>query len=254
MQVNYNDISKKYDEVRSADTELINLFLEIIAIDINTKVLDFGCGTGNYADILQRITRARVYGVEPSEGMREKARQKNDNLSIVEGNHNNIPFEDNYFDFVYMTDVIHHVPDINRMFEEINRVLVNRGKLCICTQSHKQIDNRFYVKYFPSTAVVDKGRYPDIDAIKTAGEKNGFIYLKNTVIGEGDIINIGMDFVELVRNKGYSMFHLIPEEEYKTGLSRLEEDVKSGLAARIPGDSLVWFEKEKIHLEDEQNE
>ncbi len=246
MQVNYNDISKKYDDVRSADIELINLFLKMTIINKNTKILDFGCGTGNYADKLQRITQARVYGVEPSEGMREKARQKNASLSVVEGNHNNIPFEENFFDFIYMTDVIHHVPDINRMFEEINRVLVNEGKLCICTQSHKQIDNRFYVKYFPSTAIVDKKRYPDIDVIKAAGEKNGFRYLKNIVISEENIINIGMDFVELVRNKGYSMFHLIPEEEYKIGLSKLKEDMnKMGLAVKIPGDSLVCFKKVK---------
>ncbi|MEA4963752.1 class I SAM-dependent methyltransferase [Lutispora sp.] len=246
MQVNYNNISKNYDDVRNADLELINMFLEMTIINENTKVLDFGCGTGNYADKLQRITGARVYGVEPSEGMREKARQKNASLSVVEGNHENIPFEEKFFDFIYMTDVIHHVPDINRMFEEINRVLVDKGKLCICTQSHKQIENRFYVKYFPSTAIVDKKRYPDVDLIKTAGEKNGLRYLKNIIMGEGDIINVGMDFVDLVRNKGYSMFHLIPEEEYEKGLSKLEEDMdRGGLAVKISGDSLVWFIKEK---------
>lgn len=246
MQVNYNNISKNYDDVRNADLELINMFLKMTMINENTKVLDFGCGTGNYADKLQRITGARVYGVEPSEGMREKARQKNASLSIVEGNHENIPFEENFFDFIYMTDVIHHVPDINRMFEEINRVLVGEGKLCICTQSHNQIENRFYVKYFPSTAIVDKKRYPDVDVIKTVGEKNGLRYLKNIIMGEGDIINVDMDFVELVRNKGYSMFHLIPEEEYEKGLLKLEEDMnKSGLAVKISGDSLVWFIKEK---------
>ena len=110
MQVNYNDISKKYDDVRSADIELINLFMKMIIINENTKILDFGCGTGNYADKLQRITQARVYGVEPSEGMREKARQKNTSLNVVEGNHINIPFEEKFFDFIYMTYVIHHVP------------------------------------------------------------------------------------------------------------------------------------------------
>lgn len=246
MQVNYNDISKKYDDVRSADLELINRFLKMTIINKNTKILDFGCGTGNYADKLQRITGARVYGVEPSEGMREKARQKNASLSIMEGNHDNIPFEEKFFDFIYMTDVIHHVPDINRMFEEINRVLVDEGKLCICTQSHKQIDNRFYVKYFPSTATVDKKRYPDLDVIKATGEKNGFRHLKNVIMSEDDIINVGVDFVELVRNKGYSMFHLIPEEEYEKGLSKLEEDMnKNGLVVKLPGESLVWFKKEK---------
>ena len=43
-----------------------------------------------------------------------------------------------------MTDVIHHVPDVDRMFEEIERVLKYEGKLCIVTESHVQIDDRFY--------------------------------------------------------------------------------------------------------------
>lgn len=104
MSVNYNEISKTYDNVRSENKNAVELFIEELKITDITRVLDFGCGTGNYADV----------------GM---------------------------------------------MFAEIGRVLKNGGNLCIVTESHKQIDNRFYVKYFPSTAIVDKGRYPDIDEI-----------------------------------------------------------------------------------------
>lgn len=47
MKLNYNKISKQYDDVREADVELINKFLEEITLDEKTKILDFGCGTGN---------------------------------------------------------------------------------------------------------------------------------------------------------------------------------------------------------------
>lgn len=54
--------------------------------------------------------------------MREKAIAKNPNITVTKGDLENIPFEDNYFDFVYMTDAIHHIPDIEMMFKEIGRV------------------------------------------------------------------------------------------------------------------------------------
>lgn len=165
MAVDYNAISQIYDNVRAENKSIVDLFIEEVKITNRTRILDFGCGTGNYANMLQRLTRAKVYGIEPSDGMREKAIAKNVNITVVKGDHKNIPFEDSYFDFVYMTDVIHHIPDIEMMFKEIGRVLKSGGSLCIATQSHEQIDNRFYVKYFPSTAIVDKRRYPDIDEI-----------------------------------------------------------------------------------------
>ena len=244
MTVNYNEISKNYDSVRNEDKSVIELFVEELKITENTRILDFGCGTGNYVNVLQRLTHAQVYGVEPSDGMREKAIAKNPNITFVKGNHENIPFEDNYFDFVYMTDVIHHIPDIAMMFNEIRRVLKRGGSLCIVTESHEQIHNRFYVKYFPSTAIVDKRRYPDIDEIISKATEQSFEHIKNVVKGEGTAVSVTSQFVELVRNKGYSMFHLIPDNEYNEGLKQLETDVLSGnLICRHSGETLVWFRK-----------
>ena len=87
MTVNYNEISKNYDSVRNEDKSVIELFVEELKITENTRILDFGCGTGNYVNVLQRLTHAQVYGVEPSDGMREKAIAKNPNITFVKGNH-----------------------------------------------------------------------------------------------------------------------------------------------------------------------
>jgi len=53
-KVNYNEISQVYDDVRQADIELINSFLQELAIDRKTRVLDIGCGTGNFIPICYR--------------------------------------------------------------------------------------------------------------------------------------------------------------------------------------------------------
>lgn len=70
------------------------------------------------------------------------------------------------------------------------------------------------------------------------------VHIKNTIKGEGAEIAVTSGFVELVRNKGFSMFHLIPDDEYNTGLKQLEAEVLSGkLNCKNSGETLVWFKK-----------
>ena len=116
--------------------------------------------------------------------MREKAAAKNPNVIVANGDHNNIPFECDYFDFAYMTDVIHHIPDIAVMFIQLARVLKSKAYLCIVTQSHAQIEGRFYTNYFPSTAKVDKKRYPDVGEIIECALSTGFIHSHNKIINQ----------------------------------------------------------------------
>ncbi len=248
QQVNYNEISKIYDDVREADIVLINHFLRELPPEEGLKILDIGCGTGNYTDLFQKVTQAKqyqVYGVEPSEGMVSKARQKNSHIVFEQATAENIPFEDNFFDFIYMTDVIHHIADIRKMFSEIQRTLKPQGKVCIYTQSHRQIEARPIAQFFPGTVRVDQRRYLDIDQIVAAARFGQLTYLKQEVLFEGKGIEVGADFLELARKKGYSMLHLLSEAEYQTGLSQLESALQHGpFQARMAGETLVWFTKD----------
>lgn len=51
----------------------------------------------------------------------------------------NIPFEDNYFDFVITEDVLEHVWDVTRALNEINRVLKPGGKHIFTVPVHENI-------------------------------------------------------------------------------------------------------------------
>lgn len=243
-RLNYDEISRIYDDVRSADVELLSLFLEEVNVQEDTKVLDVGCGTGNYTSLLQRVTNAQVYGVDASQGMIDKAREKSENVQYFVADVLRLPFCSDFFAFIYMTDVIHHIPDIQIMFCELNRVLAPCGKLCIATQSHRQIDRRYVSEFFPATAKVDKRRYPAIKDIVQAGQAAGLSHVKSTVYAENKPVTLGSDFLELVEKKGYSMFHLISDEDYQKGCRSLKEALSGGSIVRHEaGGTLVWFVK-----------
>ena len=244
-QVNYNEISKIYDDVRSGDIVLINHFLQEIPGEDGLAILDIGCGTGNTTDIFEKVTRPRVfqiYGLEPSEGMIHKARKKNSRILLVQATAEYIPLEDDSFHFIFMTDVIHHIPDIHKMFAEIQRILKPNGRVCIATQSHQQIAARPIVQFFPGTVRVDQERYPDVDEIILAARAGCLIYLKQESLFENDNVVLGANFFELVQKKGYSMLHLLTEHEYQVGLSQLVDAMQKGpIQARSAGETLVWF-------------
>lgn len=243
QSVNYNEISKTYDDVREGDLTLIQRLIQAFPPRPNLRVLDIGCGTGNYADLFQKLTQAQVFGVDPSDGMLEKARQKNTNATFKIGQADNIPFDNDFFDFTYMTDVIHHVPDIKAMFAEIKRVLKSGSVGCIVTQSHQQIEARPIAHYFPGTARVDKERYPDIPEIIQVATSQNFIELKSETLLEKPT-ELDAGFLELVRKKGYSMLHLISNEEYQAGLQKLEGALDTGpVIVRPSGATLVWYTK-----------
>lgn len=241
-KIDYDAISQVYDDVRAADVDLLNQFFEEVEIGPATHILDIGCGTGNHTDWLQRLSGARVSGVEPSAGMLDRARAKNPAVDFRQGDAAHIPFDNASFDFAYMTDVIHHVPDISAMFSEIARVLRPGGQLCIVTQSHDQIGRRPVARFFPGTVAVDRARYPDIAVITQAAEARGLRFLKTTILFENQPVLLDDSFLELARKKGYSMLHLIAADEYAAGLAALESALAAGpIEARLAGETLVWL-------------
>jgi ubiquinone/menaquinone biosynthesis C-methylase UbiE len=154
--------------------------------------------------------------------MLQKACEKKTQIPLVQAPADNLPFASGIFDFVYMTEVLHHLPDIPLTFQEIHRILKNSGLLCIVTQAHSQIDNRVTSRFFPRTADVDKERYPDIDEIEDLLKQAGFREV-NPKAYTYKPVHLGSEYLETIEKRGFSMLHKITEEEYTQGLDDLRE-------------------------------
>ena len=48
MKINYDEIANNYSKYREIDNGVIDNILRQCNIDSNSKVLEIGCGTGNY--------------------------------------------------------------------------------------------------------------------------------------------------------------------------------------------------------------
>ena len=241
IMIDYNEASKTYDNTRSYSDVLIDHFASKVLLMKETVVLDFGCGTGNYLNRIQERFGCRCCGVEPSEGMRIAASKKNPTLDIRQGDHRQIPFADESFDFVFMTDVVHHIPDLSSMFLQLRRVMKSGAFLCVVTESHTQIEGRFYNRYFPSLAMNEKHRYPDVPKIIEIASTSGFEHDGNEIWHASPTAVITESFVRNVEQKNYSMFRMLSEKEFLEGLNKLKSDLGKSFQRKLAGETWIWF-------------
>lgn len=221
-EINYADISKIYDSYRSYPDDLIIRIAELGQISRGKKVLDLGCGTGNIARQIKNIIDADLIGVDASLDMLKVARSKS--LEVVCSNIDNqkLPFGDGAFDTIVGAYVIHHIKNLNLMLSECYRVL-RYGALILLTSSHKQIENQHPIikKFFPSYVDIDKGRFPDLDRIDSMLESLGFEEIGHEEVTV-DNIPIDYQYLQKVKNKYVSTYHLMPASEFEDGVNKLQ--------------------------------
>lgn len=104
--------------------------------DADSKLLDIGCGTGQFAvTALNRFPRLRVWGLDLSAKMLEHCRGRLDayaaRLQVARGDSERLPFPDDSFDIVTCSHSFHHYPRQATVVGEMFRVLKPGGKLLI---------------------------------------------------------------------------------------------------------------------------
>jgi SAM-dependent methyltransferase len=97
------------------------------------RLLEVGCGTGDFTERLQREAAGNIVAVDLSDRMvaLTKARGVEAACADIE----TLPFGDGRFDCVLANRVLYHVPDLDRGLGEIARVLRPGGRLIAVTYS-----------------------------------------------------------------------------------------------------------------------
>jgi demethylmenaquinone methyltransferase/2-methoxy-6-polyprenyl-1,4-benzoquinol methylase len=94
------------------------------------RVLDVGCGTGDLA-LAALAEGGRVTGVDFSERMLERAREKSGEIEWVPGDALALPFADGSFDAATVGFGIRNLANLDRGLAELHRVLRRDGRLAI---------------------------------------------------------------------------------------------------------------------------
>jgi ubiquinone/menaquinone biosynthesis C-methylase UbiE len=141
--VDYTIFSEKYDKLEGYNPEAdlglgCGIPTQYAAIKEGDCVLDLGSGAGNDCFVVRAIVgeSGKVTGLDFTEAMVNKAVENNKklgytNVEFVKGDIEEMPFADSSFDVVVSNCVLNLVPDKNKAFAEIMRVLKPDGHFCV---------------------------------------------------------------------------------------------------------------------------
>lgn len=111
------------------------------------RLLDVGCATGDFLDMMREYPGWEVYGVELSKSASEYARNRL-GLAVKTGILEDVDFPERYFDVVTLWNVLEHLPDPLGACQKIHSLLRPEGLLIFDTPNLDSLDARLFGPYW----------------------------------------------------------------------------------------------------------
>ena len=233
------DVADDYARYRGTHPSVLGGLIEGAAIGPASRVLEVGCGSGNYVRALQELTGCSAWGIDPSARMLDHARQGDGQIHWGVGRADDLPPQVR-FDLIFSVDVIHHVDGTLAHMEATHDALGPGGALCIVTDSEWIIRHRQPLStYFPETVPLDLERYPRITALRSEMAQAGFVAVRERQVEYACVL----EDIEPYRAKAFSCLHLISETAFRHGLARMENDLRRGPITAVTRYLLLWGTK-----------
>jgi len=136
---------------------------EILRFKKEGSLLDIGCAYGKFLEVCASRTRFKLSGIDISEHAVEvaKKRLKGKGIELRKAGVLDTGFKDNSFDVVCLFDVLEHIEDLSKAFDEIKRILRKDGIVIFSVPVYDGLAGRIVGKL-------------DIDPTHCHKEKRGF--------------------------------------------------------------------------------
>jgi ubiquinone/menaquinone biosynthesis C-methylase UbiE len=235
--IDYDAVAREYSRHRRVHPEVLRRLLLDGGIDGGSRVLEVGCGTGNYIAAIHRASGCECWGVDPSAAMLQEAAAQCPGVRLQTGRAEALGVPNGAFDLIFSVDVIHHVADRTAYFREAARALVPAERLCTVTDSEGIIRTRRpLTEYFPETVDTELRRYPRVDDLKALMADAGFDQiLERTVEHPYFLTDLGP-----FREKAFSSLRLITPEAFQRGLARMAHDLQQGPLPCVSRCVMLW--------------
>jgi len=223
-----SDIHLSYDKARALPDETVRLWMETISRYVPREsmktIIDVGCGTGRFTNVLSTYFSARVLGIDPSVKMLVTAKQISSSPAVefIRGVAESIPLVEEVADLVFLSMVYHHIQDKDRAAIEFNRILKKGGFLCIRTSTLEALDSYVWLQFFPGAHEIEARRTPSRDALITTFKSRRFQLAEHVVIQQLFAETLD-EYLEKIKLRGLSTLKAIPDDEFQEGLVHFEK-------------------------------
>jgi SAM-dependent methyltransferase len=104
------------------------------SIPLQKPILDLGCGDGHFASVA--LKESVNVGLDPWKGPARLAAKSGAYRLVIQGNGCEMPFRNGVFNSIVSNSVLEHIPDVEKVLAEANRVLKRGSFLFFCVPNH----------------------------------------------------------------------------------------------------------------------
>jgi SAM-dependent methyltransferase len=204
-------------------------------------LVDIGAGTGAFAAAFSDWFGLSVVAVEPSAAMRAQI-PRAPAIQVLEGSASALPLPDESADAVWLSLVIHHIPDLGAAAHEIRRILRPGAPVLIRQGFPGRCDRVELVRWFPETArTVDT--YPSVTDTCEAFAAAGFHQDALEQVRETYPVTLAgfLGQVDTFRQADTTMRNL-SEDEFLRGKERLRRAVEDAAGTANPETRSNWLD------------
>ncbi len=122
------------NEADMAFKKRVQTIFEWIPLHDGARLLDCACGRGYYLNMIRYVSRCELVGLELEDEIIRKAQRNVGHLpgiTLTRGNIYALPFPDDWFDGVILSEILEHIEDDVAGLREVRRVLKPGGVVAI---------------------------------------------------------------------------------------------------------------------------
>jgi len=122
------------NEADMAFKKRVQTIFEWMPLADDARILDCACGRGFYLNMVRHVSACRLVGLELDADIIAKAQRNAGHLpdvTLTRGNIFALPFPDDYFDGVILSEILEHIDDDVAGLREVRRVLKPGGVVAI---------------------------------------------------------------------------------------------------------------------------
>jgi ubiquinone/menaquinone biosynthesis C-methylase UbiE len=190
------------------------------------RVLDLGCGTGRFTEMLGDSYHATVVGIDPSLRMlAQRAPPADGTAHFIAAHAEELPLGAGSVDLVFLSMVYHHLRP-GHAVAEIARVVSRNGHVFVRNPTRETVPEFEYMRFFPEALAFDLSRMPPRDGLLATFASHGLETAAHRVVRHPFAASSTQYFAK-ISARAISSLQAIPDEAFARGLAAFERHCRN---------------------------